>query len=230
MTTTAQSVIRRAAETLQDLTAVRWSTAELVRYLNDGQREILMYRPDALSTTVTLTLVAGARQTLPSTAAKLIDVVRNSADTSTKRSIRIVNRQLLDSQVPDWHIATSSVNIVHYMYDTAEPRVYYVYPPATTLARVDAVVAQYPTAISEPSSGTTYSAVTGDISAPDILANALTDYVIARAFMKDAEQLANASRAQAHYALFTNALGIDAKTTSDIVPNTAGAPAHGVSA
>lgn len=34
----AQSVIRRAVETLQDNTSIRWPVGELVRYLNDGQR------------------------------------------------------------------------------------------------------------------------------------------------------------------------------------------------
>lgn len=230
MTTPAQSVIFRAAETLQDLGAVRWSTAELVRYLNDGQREILVYRPDVFATSVTLSLAAGAKQSLPDTATKLLDVVRNSATTSAKKSVRLVNRQLLDSQVPDWHIATASVDIVHYMYDPITPRIFYVYPPATTLSRLDVVVAQYPTDISEPAANTTYTAVTGNIAVPDILSSALKDYVIARAFMKDSEQAGNAARAQAHYALFAGAIGADLKSTTDVVPNPVGAPVHGASA
>ena len=229
MTTTAQSVIRRAAETIQDLTAVRWSTAELVRYLNDGQREALMFRPDAFATSTTLTLVDGAKQTLPATAAKLLDVVRNAAAVSSKRAVRIVNRQLLDSQVPDWHIAPPSVNAVHYMYDPVNPREFYVYPPATVLTQLDVVVAQYPTAIAEPAGGTTFTSVSGNIGMPDILANALTDYVIARAYMKDSEQAGNAGRAQAHYVLFTAALSTDFQGTSSTVISTAGAPARGAS-
>ena len=35
----AQSIVRRVVETLQDNTSVRWPVNELVRYLNDGQRE-----------------------------------------------------------------------------------------------------------------------------------------------------------------------------------------------
>jgi hypothetical protein len=228
MTTTAQSVIRRAAETIQDLSAVRWSTAELVRYLNDGQREALMFRPDVFATSTTLTLVDGARQTLPSTAAKLLDVIRNAASASSRKAVRIVNRQLLDSQVPDWHIAPPAVSAIHYMYDPVNPREFYVYPPATVLTQLDVVVAQYPTAIAEPGSGT-YTAVSGNIGMPDILANALTDYVIARAYMKDSEQAGNAGRAQAHYVLFTAALSTDFKGTSGTVISTAGAPARGAS-
>lgn len=227
MTTTAQSVIRRVVDTLQDAAATRWTTAELVRYLNDGQNEMLIYRPDAFATSVTLTLVAGAKQAVPSTAAKLLDVVRNSAETSTKKAVRIVNRQLLDSQYPDWHVATATVNTVHYMYDPIDPRVFYVYPPATTLARLDVVLANYPTAVAEPAASTTFTSVTGNISVPDILATALMDYIAYRAFNKDAEYANNATRAQTHYALFTNALNTDYKGTTGVVPSPLGAPIHG---
>ena len=48
MAITAQSLIRRVVETLQDNTSIRWPVAELVRYLNDGQREVAIYRPDAV--------------------------------------------------------------------------------------------------------------------------------------------------------------------------------------
>ncbi|MFW9595551.1 MAG: DUF6682 family protein, partial [Macromonas sp.] len=44
MAISAQSIIRRAVETLQDPTSIRWPVPELVRYLNDGQREIKLHR------------------------------------------------------------------------------------------------------------------------------------------------------------------------------------------
>lgn len=228
MTTTAQSVIRRAAETLQDLTAVRWTTAELVRYLNDGQREMLVFRPDVFASVTTLTLSAGAKQTLPATAAKLLAVNRNAAAASNQQAVRIVNRQLLDSQVPNWYAAPAAVSIIHYMYDPVTPREFYVYPPATTLSQLEVSVAVYPTDIAEPSSGT-YVAVSGNIGVPDILANALVNYVIARAYMKDSEQAGNVVRAQAHYGMFSSALTADFQSTTSAVPSTAGAPAHGSS-
>ena len=65
MAISAQSTIRRAVDILQDNSSVRWPVDELVRYLNDGQREVALYRPDALVTNSTITLVAGSRQSLP---------------------------------------------------------------------------------------------------------------------------------------------------------------------
>ena len=96
----AQQIIRRCVETLQDTTSIRWPVAELVRYLNDGQREVVLYRPDAMVTNATVTCVAGTKQTLPANGAKLIEVVRNARAAGTKRAVRMVNREILDAQTP----------------------------------------------------------------------------------------------------------------------------------
>jgi hypothetical protein len=224
MTIAASSVIRRAVETLQDATSVRWPTAELVRYLNDGQREIVLYRPDAMVTNATVTCVAGTKQSLPTLGSKLIDVNRNSAATSAKKAIRMINREILDAQTPGWHNITGSVDILHFMYDPRDPRVFYVYPPATALAMVDIVYSSYPSDITEPADGSLYSAVTGNISVPDIYGNVLGDYILYRAYTKDSEYAGNAGRAQAHYTAFANALGIEIKGTTGVAPNPSGNP------
>lgn len=224
MTIAAQSIIRRAVETLQDTTSVRWPVAELVRYLNDGQREVVLYRPDSMVTNTTLTCVAGSRQSLPSNGAKLIEVIRNSASTSAKKSVRLINREILDAQTPGWHNISGSVDILHFMYDLRDPRTFYVYPPAATSAQLDIVYAAYPTDIVEPADGALYTAVTGDISLPDIYGNALLDWVLYRAYSKDSDYAGNAQRAQAHYAAFANALGNEIKATVAVSPNPVGNP------
>jgi len=213
MTTTAQSVIRRAAETLQDLGAVRWSTGELVRYLNDGQRAIIIHRPDATATNAVFSCVAGAVQTIPATAYRLLDALNNAASVSTKEVVRIIDRALLDRQIPGWQNEAATLNIKHVMHDPRNRKTFYVYPPALVPAQLNVVFSNHPTDIAEPGAGTTYTSVTGDISVVDELANALCDYVLYRAFAKDAEQAGNAGRAQAHYQAFQNALGVEANAT-----------------
>ena len=222
MPISAQSVIRRATDVLQDPTSIRWPVAELVRYLNDGQREVALYRPDSMGTTATVTCVAGTKQALPTNGAKLIDVVRNAA--GTKKAVRLTNREILDAQTPGWHNLPSSVDVLHYMYDPRDPRVFYVYPPATTSAQLDIVYAAYPTDITEPADGALYTAVTGSISLPDIYGNALQDYILYRAYTKDSEYAGNTARAQAHYAAFANALGVEIKATVAVGPNPVGNP------
>lgn len=224
MTIAAQSIIRRAVETLQDTTSIRWPVNELVRYLNDGQREVVLYRPDSMVTNATVDCTAGTKQTLPANGAKLIEVVRNAASTSAKKSVRMTNREILDAQTPGWHNISGSVDILHFMYDPRDPRTFYVYPPALATAKLDIVYAAYPTDIVEPADGALYTAVTGNISLPDIYGNAILDYILYRAYTKDSEYAGNANRAAAHYAAFNNALGNEIKATVAVAPNPVGNP------
>ena len=223
MTIPAQSLIRRVVETLQDNTSIRWPVSELVRYLNDAQREIILYRPDAAVTNAAVPLVAGSRQQLPAGGTKLLDVVRNSA--GSRRAVRLVNREILDAQLPGWHAQTGAAEVLHYMYDPREPRAFYVYPPAVASgASVDVTYASMPADIAEPAEGALYTAVTGNLGVPDIHANAVQDYVLYRAYTKDSEYAGNAARAQAHYAAFSNALGVEIKATVAVAPNPTGNP------
>jgi hypothetical protein len=224
MTIPAQSIIRRAVETLQDTTSIRWPVNELVRYLNDGQREVVLYRPDSMVTNATITCLAGSKQAIPTNGAKLIEVVRNAAAGTSKKAVRMVNREILDAQTPGWHNLTGVNEVLHFMYDPRDPRTFYVYPPATTSAQLDIVYAAYPTDITEPADGSLYTAVTGNISLPDIYGNALLDFILYRAYSKDSDYAGNAQRAQAHYAAFANTLGIEIKATVAVAPNPVGNP------
>jgi hypothetical protein len=218
----AQSIIRRCVETLQDNTSIRWPTSELIRYLNDGQREITLYRPDAIRITGSLPLVAGARQTLPAGATKLIDLWNNAA--GTKRAVRLVNREILDSQSPGWQNLTGTAEILHFTYDPRIPTEFFVYPPASVAAALNGAYSAMPTDIVEPTDGALYTAITGNISVPDIYGNTLQDYVLYRAYSKDSEYAGNAQRAQNSYASFANALGIEIKATMSIAPASPGNP------
>jgi hypothetical protein len=217
MAIAAQSVIRRVVETMQDNTSVRWPVAELVRYLNDGQREVVLYRPDSMVTNASVTLVAGAKQGLPANGAKLIDVVRNTS--GTKRSVRMTNRNILDTQSPNWYNLTGVTEVLHYMYDPRDPKVFYVYPPAAASGgSVELVYSAYPADITEPADGATYTGVTGNISLPDIYGNVLADYILYRAYTKDSEYAGNVQRAQAHYAAFQAALTAEINGTTGVAP------------
>lgn len=219
MPITAQSIIRRCVETLQDNTSIRWPINELVRYLNDGQREVVLYRPDSMVTNATINCVAGTKQSLPANGSKLIEIIRNAASGSSQKAVRMVNREILDAQTPNWHALSPTTEVLHYMFDPRDPRVFYVYPPASTAARLDIVYAAYPTDINEPADGALYTAVNGNISLPDIYGNVLQDYILYRAYTKDSEYAGNGQRAQAHYLAFANALGIEINATVAVAPN-----------
>jgi len=220
----AKSIIKRCIDILQDSTSVRWPTEELVRYLNDGQREVALYRPDALVRNITASLVAGTRQTLPGTdGSKLIEIIRNNT-TNSKKSMRLVNREILDAQTPGWHDITGQQELLHYMYDPRDPTVYYVYPPALTTSKVDLVYSVYPQDIDEPIAGSLYSAVSGTLDVPDIYGNIIQDYIMYRAYTKDSEYAGNAQRAQAHYGAFANAIGLEISATIQVGPKSPNNP------
>lgn len=219
MTISALSVVDRASTLLNDLTRVRWSAAELVKWLNDGQREVLVYRPDALVVTGTGTLVAGPRQhldTLGLTAPiKLQEITRNVAALSAKKVIRLVPRRILDAQLPGWTALAGSINIVNYMTDGRDHKGFDVYPPALATAQVEVIHTATPADIAAPVAGV----VTGNVNLPDIYANALLDYVLYRAFIKDSEAAGNAARAQFHQQAFQSSLGVELQGTISTQPS-----------
>ena len=217
MTIAAQAVLQRVVETLSDPTSVRWPIGELARYFNDGQREIAMYRPDAAVKNAALLCVAGAKQTLPTNGSKLLDIVRNTAG----RSIRMIDRKMLDLQVPNWHALTGVSEVQHFTYDPRDPLVFYVYPPASAGVSLNIVYSAYPTAVTEPASGT-YGAISGNVDLPDIYANTLGDYILYRAYSKDSEFAGNGQRAAAHYAAFSNAIGVEMRATLGVMPTSSG--------
>ncbi|NVN99300.1 MAG: hypothetical protein HXX17_08250 [Geobacteraceae bacterium] len=233
MTIYAQSILRRVTDLSLDTSSVRWSLRELVRYLNDGQREIGIYRPDATVTNALVTCVAGTKQTLPAGGNKLIEVVRNNPAGSGGRSVRLVQREILDATEPSWHLSTGSAEVRHYLYDPRDPKTFYVYPPATTAAKLDIIYSATPTDIAVPADGvslptdsstdnTAPTVVVGAISVPDIYANALVDYVLYRVYAKDSDFAGNAARASAYYGAFANAIGLEIKTTVAVGPTQKG--------
>jgi len=220
MAVTVQSVIDRAQTVLQDTTGVRWPVvAELVLWVNDAQREIALLKPDASATNATITLATGTKQDIPSGGNRLLKVVRNMSAASNgtgKRSVRLVDREVLDAQTPDWHDPTVSGDaahtaiVKHYIYDEANPRNFYVYPGVAGNAYLEIIYSSNPAVVTQSS----------NLSIPDIFANAIMNYVLYMAYMKDAEFAGNAQRASSHFQLFTASVTgkgqIDAITNPNI--------------
>lgn len=199
MAVTAQSIIKQAQELLQDTAGTRWPASDLVAHLNDGQRALVEIRPEMFAATVAVTLVAGPRQTLPSTAAKLLEIPRNT----NGAAIRPVERVQLDAVEPNWYTKTGVTAVKHTTHDPREPHVFYVYPPAAASgASVDAVCATWPADVAAPS-GPTYTGVSGNVNCKDDFKNALLHFVVSRAYMVDAEFGGNAQLASSHAQLFT---------------------------
>jgi len=224
-TLTGASLITRIQDTLQDTTSVRWPEAELLRYINDAQREIINFKPDASATTSNVQLVTGTKQTLPTAGLRLIKVTRNMSDASGgatgARAIRLVASDILNTQEPDWNNPTVSgdaahgTNVKHYIFDEDDPRTFYVYPGVAGNAFVEIVFSKSPTDLANTSA---------TIDIDDTYGNAIVDYSLFRAYLKDAEYAANSQRASTHYQLFTASIGQGNQAQSLLSPNNDGMP------
>lgn len=204
MTTSAKTIVFDVQTALQDLSGIRWPASEIVRSLNDGQREIVSKRPEMSEITVAHALVPGAKQTAPADCCKLIEIPRNT----NGAAIRPADRKLLDALDPGWYTRQGTKTIKHVTHDAGRPNTFYAYPSAATGASVELVYAPFPTDLPVPADDT-YASVTGDIDVDDVFKNALYHFCMYRAFSKDAEFGGNAALAGSHYALFKAEIGDD---------------------
>lgn len=220
MAVSVQSVIDRVQTTLQDTTGVRWPVVnELVLWINDAQREIASLKPDSSAKNLTITLVTGTKQSIPTDGNRLLKVVRNMSASSGGnglRAVRLVAREVLDAQTPDWHDPAitgdaAHTNIVkHYVYDEANPLNFYVYPGVAGASYVEIIYSANPNTVAQ-----------GDnLDIPDIYANAVMNYVLYMAYMKDAEYAGNSQRAASHFQIFqasvTGKGQVDALTSPNV--------------
>jgi hypothetical protein len=213
MAITAQSVIKSVQEQLQDLAGIRWSAPELVMALNDGQRQLVILRPELHAVQAEHVLVAGAKQAVPANCSMLMDIPRNT----TGHVIRKVERRLLDSMEPNWYSKAGALTIKHITVDKTEPDAFYVYPPAAVGAKVELLYAQDPVDVPAPG-GPSYTSVTGNIGVDDSLNIALAHYCLYWAFSKDAEYGGNTTLSGMHFKLYQGTAGMN-------VPASAPAPA-----
>lgn len=186
----ASEIIEEVETSLLDPSGQFWTPEELLSYINDAQRQIVNFKPEANAKVENVALEAGVRQSLPDLASQLIDVTRNTDG----MAITAVDQRDLDRMMPAWPKAEASTEIEHYMYDDRSPATFDVYPPAREGTQVEviysATLANLTNTNAELSLGLQYR-------------SAIIEYVLYRAHSKDT-QAAVPQRAQAHYSQFQN--------------------------
>lgn len=212
MPVAVSTILTQAGDILQDASNVRWTSNELVRYVNAGRREMAQLRPDIYASTYVHTLSAGTKQSLPADGQKFIDATRNiKTDNSSGNAVRLTERELLDAMTPGWHAETAASSVEQFMFDERYPKVFFVYPPVSAGVKLEIVYAKIPADVTS----------SDNLTEEELYSSALVDYICYRAFSKDAEVALNLQRAQAHYFAFANSLGIDVKNVMKISPNLA---------
>ena len=208
-------VLTRTDDLLGDVSRIRWTAAERIRWMNEAMGAILTRRPQAFSITKTIALAAGSLQTIDGE--MLLDVVRNigaAPDNKPGKAIRRTDRQLLDDSAPDWHTTKPAATIRHYVFDDRASKQFYCYPPALAGTRVETLQAELPAAIAETDT-------TGTLGIGREYLEAVVNFVCYRCHTKDSEYSATAL-AVAFYQAFEAALGIKNQTENAASPNQPG--------
>lgn len=219
----ASDIINRAARTLSDLTNVRWTEEELLDYTWDGECAVVLHRPDANAQNVTVPLTAGTKQSIPADGIRFLRAIRNMGNGGNPgRAIRECSRVALDNELPDWHGATPSDVIKHFVFNNVDPKHFYVYPPATGgSVSIEIVYSTTPARLLSPAQ---------ELTLPDHYLNPVYDWVLYRAYAKDASYAGNMARAQSHLQAFAAYLGVNmqiefaAATSNAATPTPASAP------
>lgn len=189
-------IIGRVNTQLVDVAWLRWPKAELLDYYNDAIRAVIIVRPDAGESSELLTCVEGTKQQLPVGANRLLDITRVAGG----RVIRPVPREALDTQFPDWHFSTGTIE--GYCYDEQTPRTYYVFPGTAAGVQLDAVVSRIPVPI------TLAALDEALVSLDELYTNPIIEWILYRCYSKDSQNGANSQLAIQHYQAFNDQLGV----------------------
>lgn len=193
-TVVVKDLIDRVAITLQDRTNVRWPRVDLLTYLNDAQRQIVLNRPDAQAVNTTFNCLNQSKQTLPAAALRLLTIKRNIDG----RAITPVEQSTLDIQLPDWHQTPETDGVEHWLYDGLDPKTFYLFPVPIADRQIEIVYSTAPAPI---------VLETATIGLDDIYANVIMDYMLYRAYQKDATY-GDLNKATLYLQSFGSALGI----------------------
>lgn len=209
----ASEVIERARIILQDAGADYWEVTELPKWLHDGRLEAYRLRPDLFQVTEEFTCAEGARQQLPGGARMLFDLPRN-VSAARQRQVTVADAQVLARHRPNWRSMPKATELRHFVYDERTPERFDVYPPARQGVVVELCYAALPEPILD-----------ADLPSADLVqegeyAPALVDYVLYRAFLKEADTVpAFHQRAAAHLQACHAILQGDVPVKAVVSPN-----------
>lgn len=209
-----------------DASNYRWSDAELLLYVNAGQRQIVFLLPEANVVSETTALSDTVRQTLPAGGVKFISVENDDDDDNPGPAITVVERDSLDSSFPEWgypahqgsHLNYATAEdehgeyfVEHVMHDPREPKTFFVFPPPNGSAQdVQLQYSKLPTAL---------GALSGTFALSDEYLNAEIEYVIYRCLMKDGRYSMPAERRQELWNNFLRALGLKIEADARVDPS-----------
>lgn len=210
----AKDVVAAVTFLLQDNNSAsrRWSDAELLGYLNDGQREAAIWIPSLSTEVEAVKLATGTLQDIPDNAISVIRFTRNMGTNGTTvgKAVTACDQVDMDNSDPDWHTATASAVVQNVMYDPrSDQRHFYVSPPQPGASQgyleMVKAIAPADATINGVSGGGSDSVISLD----DVYKFAIEAYMVYRAKSKDADYARDPAAAAMNYQAFLHALGVN---------------------
>lgn len=212
-----KTILLNAGAVLNDLGASRrWPLSELLEWLNEAASRICAAKPNANVEPMTLTLIAGSKQTIPAGTTNLVRVLASLVP--DRRAVTVVSRQLLDGFSPAWqdqNVFPASPAVRHVILDPADPETFLVFPPNDGTGQIEAEMAVQPIPVPVPSTPTDINLYNDPLPLGDQYQTAILDYILYRAFAKDATVPGAANRSMAHFQAFQ--VGIGEKVQKDMM-------------
>lgn len=196
-------VIRRVNTQLADTRWLRWPLVELCDYFNDAIRAVILARPDAGAVSLRLKCVRESRQEIPADVLRLLQLTR----VTYGNALMPIPRDVLSVQYPNWHSVSGTPE--RYVYSEMTPHEYYLFPFPDRAMTVEAVGVKIPPEVQLNSLEDVI-----EVAIDDVYINPLVDWMLYRAFSKDAAGGARTELDARHYRAFAEQMGV--KQTVDI--------------
>ena len=212
--------INRVRTLLQDRDdgGIRWLDEELLSWFNEACAEIARLYPEASARNEVVQLISGTKQKIPDGGTVLLQIIRNFTTLDAAgRSIKLVDREIMDRENPEWHMATGNSVALRYMFEPLDPLHFYVYPPQPTVSQgfLEIVYSAVPTLAVD---------MTDTLPLPDIYLSQMVNYICFRGYQKNLNDADSSSRSAEFYQLFTGGVQSSGAVAKPRDPNLSNAP------
>lgn len=185
MTITAQTILNEVSLKLQDTGGTkRFAHADMLKGLNEAERAVIRKRPGAYTVTQTYPLAAGAEQSIPAGAIRIVDFVCNMGTSGATPGLPLnrVDRRALESCNRLWFSITTNATVLDVAYEPdILPKTFWVSPPqpGSGFGQIKVIVSKYPAELVD---------VNANINLADEYKDALITYVLAWVFEQETEE------------------------------------------
>lgn len=191
---------------------VRWTIVDLLEYITEAVSQISAIKPELFSVTQTIQLKPGTAQVVPLSIAKLIDVT-NNVDRKGQLGTSILKNDYTLMRYfnkPSCSVGNGG-EVASFKVDPNNPRVFYVSPSVVEYPPQYVQILGQSTPVEVVDKEQELVFTGGDAA---LYFNAMKDWALYRAFMRDTESQSSLQRSRIHYDAFYHFFGIKSSMTN----------------